>query len=278
MSELQQYMQFKDCNVELRGTHDRPLFRATDIGKMLDLQNIRDVMQKVPAHQKDGVDSTDAIGRRQKMTFVTESGLYRMIMQSRKPEAEAFTDWVTEEVLPNIRKHGTYTLTNTLAIEQERTKQLQLRLESAEALAKREEEARLTAQAEARAGADMLARWQLQLEVERQKEKNMQRYPSDWELADVNWTKKPLEAADTFHLFRMFIQCGLYAVGGVCREVNLKKHFLEWAGLCKNKDIHAKAFRDAVEYCGGNFSESGTDAIWGLEKTKASPRDFRLER
>ena len=43
-----------------------------------------------------------------KMTFVNESNLYKVIFQSRKPEAEQFTEWVTSEVLPTIRKHGAY--------------------------------------------------------------------------------------------------------------------------------------------------------------------------
>ncbi len=40
--------------------------------------------------------------------YVTEAGLYKLIMQSRKPEAEAFKDWIAESVLPSIRKHGYY--------------------------------------------------------------------------------------------------------------------------------------------------------------------------
>lgn len=44
----------------------------------------------------------------QGMLYVTEGNLYRAIFQSRKPEAERFTDWVTEEVLPSIRKTGRY--------------------------------------------------------------------------------------------------------------------------------------------------------------------------
>ena len=42
------------------------------------------------------------------MSFITESNLYKVIFQSRKPEAEKFSDWVTAEVLPSIRKHGMY--------------------------------------------------------------------------------------------------------------------------------------------------------------------------
>lgn len=44
----------------------------------------------------------------QKMLFINEANLYRAIFQSRKPEAERFTDWVTEEVLPTLRKTGSY--------------------------------------------------------------------------------------------------------------------------------------------------------------------------
>ena len=43
-----------------------------------------------------------------KATFVNESNLYKLIFQSRKKEAENFTEWVTSEVLPDIRKHGMY--------------------------------------------------------------------------------------------------------------------------------------------------------------------------
>lgn len=40
--------------------------------------------------------------------FLTESGVYKLVFKSRKPEAEKFSDWVTDEVLPQIRKTGSY--------------------------------------------------------------------------------------------------------------------------------------------------------------------------
>lgn len=46
----------------------------------------------------------------QKMNFINESNLYKVIFQSRKPQAEQFTEWVTGEVLPAIRKKGSYGL------------------------------------------------------------------------------------------------------------------------------------------------------------------------
>lgn len=61
--------------------------------------------------REDGIVSTegvDSMGRPNTMTFINEANLYRTIFQSKKPEAEAFTDWVTEEVLPALRKNGVY--------------------------------------------------------------------------------------------------------------------------------------------------------------------------
>lgn len=58
----------------------------------------------------EGVDTIGTLTNKgeQGMLFVNEGNLYRAIFQSRKPEAERFTDWVTEEVLPSIRKTGRY--------------------------------------------------------------------------------------------------------------------------------------------------------------------------
>ena len=56
----------------------------------------------------NSIDTVDSAGRRNSLLFVTEGNLYRAIFQSRKPEAERFADWVTEEVLPSIRKTGRY--------------------------------------------------------------------------------------------------------------------------------------------------------------------------
>ena len=82
-------------------------FCLADICRPLSLKayNVRERLKD------DGIVSTntvDSMGRKQEMLFVNEGNLYRAIFQSRKPEAERFTDWVTEEVLPSIRKTGRY--------------------------------------------------------------------------------------------------------------------------------------------------------------------------
>lgn len=53
-------------------------------------------------------------GGGQEMAFIPESDLYRLIFSSKLPTAEKFTDWVTSEVLPTIRKHGAYMTPKTL--------------------------------------------------------------------------------------------------------------------------------------------------------------------
>lgn len=57
-----------------------------------------------------GVSIVDTLGGPQEMATITEPGLYKLIMRSRKPAAKAFTRWVTHEVLPQIRKTGSYAL------------------------------------------------------------------------------------------------------------------------------------------------------------------------
>lgn len=85
-----------------------PMFCLADICKVLDLEQVSRVKQRLKA---DGVTTSkviDRLGREQDATFINEANLYKTIFQSRKESAERFTDWVTTEVLPSIRKTGSY--------------------------------------------------------------------------------------------------------------------------------------------------------------------------
>ena len=64
---------------------------------------------------KDDVTIRDAIGRNQTMTAINESGLYSLILSSKMPNAKKFKRWVTNEVLPAIRKHGLYATDDLIA-------------------------------------------------------------------------------------------------------------------------------------------------------------------
>lgn len=87
---------------------NEPMFCLADVCKALEITHVTDVKKRM---KKDGVGTAeviDSMGRKQKATFINESNLYKVIFQSRKPSAEKFTDWVTEEVIPSIRKNGGY--------------------------------------------------------------------------------------------------------------------------------------------------------------------------
>ena len=85
-----------------------PMFCLADVCKALDITHVTDVKNRL---KQDGVGTAeviDSMGRKQNATFINESNLYKTIFQSRKESAERFTDWVTTEVLPSIRKTGAY--------------------------------------------------------------------------------------------------------------------------------------------------------------------------
>ena len=86
---------------------NQPLFCLADLCKALDL-----TATKVATRLEDDVlckhPISDNMGRKQKVNFVNEDGLYDVILDSRKPEAKKFRKWITSEVLPSIRKSGGY--------------------------------------------------------------------------------------------------------------------------------------------------------------------------
>ena len=86
---------------------DAPWFVAADVCAALSIENNRDAMSRLDDDEK-GVGSIDTLGGSQVMTIVSESGLYSLVLGSRKPEAKPFKKWVTSEVLPAIRKSGRY--------------------------------------------------------------------------------------------------------------------------------------------------------------------------
>lgn len=96
---------------EVRSTYQNgePWFVAKDVCEILGLKNPNQVIAALRDHQK-GVHSMDTLGGRQNLAVVSEGGLYALIFKSRKPEAERFCDWVTDELLPTLRKTGFYAL------------------------------------------------------------------------------------------------------------------------------------------------------------------------
>ena len=89
-------------------------FVAADVGAVLGLTNVRASVALLDDDEK-GVNTIDTPSGKQEMSIINESGLYALILRSRKPEAKRFRKWVTSEVLPAIRKTGAYSLTITKA-------------------------------------------------------------------------------------------------------------------------------------------------------------------
>ena len=87
-----------------------PWFVGIDVCRALDIRNNRDAMSRLDDDEK-GVEFIDTPGGRQKLSIVNESGIYALVLGSRKPEAKAFKRWITHEVIPEIRKTGAYTPT-----------------------------------------------------------------------------------------------------------------------------------------------------------------------
>ena len=85
-----------------------PWFVLKDCMSILDLGNPTETVKMFDDDEFSTTEVIDSIGRRQQAYIISEPGLYKLVMRSRKPEAHEFQRWVTHEVLPQIRKTGGY--------------------------------------------------------------------------------------------------------------------------------------------------------------------------
>ncbi|MBP2303296.1 BRO-N domain-containing protein [Azospirillum picis] len=82
-------------------------FVAADVAKVLEIGRTDDAVRRLDEDERDA-DTIRTPGGDQKMVIINESGLYSLILTSRKPAAKRFKKWVTAEVLPSIRRTGRY--------------------------------------------------------------------------------------------------------------------------------------------------------------------------
>ena len=115
-------------NIRICGADtNNPLFCAMDLCRALGYSNGRDAVAKhVDSDDVAKRDTIDSMGRNQLLTYVNESGMYALILGSKLPQAKQFKHWVTSDVLPSIRKNGSY------SVEQLSRKQLALMVIQAE--------------------------------------------------------------------------------------------------------------------------------------------------
>ena len=96
---------FEDQQVRTLDRNGEPWFVAVDVCRVLEIGNPSDAVARL-----DGDEVTlDSIeGNHRPTNLINESGLYALILTSKKPQAKPFRKWVTSEVLPSIRKSGRY--------------------------------------------------------------------------------------------------------------------------------------------------------------------------
>lgn len=107
-NEIQQF-DFRGASLRtLTDEAGEPWFVLKDCMSILDLGNPTETVKMFDEDEFSTAEVIDSIGRRQQAYIISEPGLYRLVMRSRKPEAKEFQRWVTHEVLPAIRKTGGY--------------------------------------------------------------------------------------------------------------------------------------------------------------------------
>lgn len=104
-----QIFNFEQNEVRTILVNDEPYFVGKDVARVLGYSNTKDALSRhVDSEDKTGSRITTS-GQSREMTIINESGLYSLILKSKLPNARKFKRWVTSEVLPTIRKTGSYT-------------------------------------------------------------------------------------------------------------------------------------------------------------------------
>lgn len=107
---------FEGHEIEIFEFDGEILFNPYQVGECLEISDatVRDHMRKMNKNQVVKLTNSDVASTNIRKlnnageNFLTESGLYKLLMKSRKPQAERFTDWITDKVIPQIRKTGGY--------------------------------------------------------------------------------------------------------------------------------------------------------------------------
>ncbi|MPM59040.1 hypothetical protein SDC9_105878 [bioreactor metagenome] len=100
---------FNDQPIRILDNNGEPWFVAKDVCDILEINNSRDALSSLDDDERNTVAITDTIRRgNPNVNIISESGLYKLVMRSRKPAAKQFVKWVTKDVLPGIRRNGAY--------------------------------------------------------------------------------------------------------------------------------------------------------------------------
>ena len=89
---------------------NEPYFVGKDVATILGYKNPSVAVSKNVSDKYKGVTEMETPGGKQKLVIISEAGLYKLAFKSHVPQAERFTDWIADEVLPSIRKTGSYSI------------------------------------------------------------------------------------------------------------------------------------------------------------------------
>ena len=110
MNELKLFENEEFGKVRVLEIENEPWFVAKDVCDILELSNPSVALKNLDEDERTKFN----LGRQGNTNLINESGLYALVVRSRKPEAKKFRKWITSEVLPSIRKHGVYMTDNIL--------------------------------------------------------------------------------------------------------------------------------------------------------------------
>lgn len=101
---------FENLPVRISDRDGQPWFALSDICAILDISNVGNAAARLDDDEKDSIRNPDVTpgGGNPKIIVINESGLYKLILRSNKPAAKRFTKWMTSDVLPSIRRTGSY--------------------------------------------------------------------------------------------------------------------------------------------------------------------------
>lgn len=110
MNNLQVFNNAMFGNVRIILQDNEPWFVAKDVCDCLEINNSRQALSRLDDDEKNSVILNDGTAGNPEKSIVNEYGLYSLVLSSRKPEAKEFKRWITHDVLPSLRKYGTYSL------------------------------------------------------------------------------------------------------------------------------------------------------------------------
>lgn len=113
MNDSLSVFSFESRNVRIVLIDNEPWFVAKDVCSILEIKNVSDALARLDVDERSTIVLNDS-SPNPYISIISESGMYALILSSRKPEAKPFRKWVTSEVLPQIRKTGSYQLNTQL--------------------------------------------------------------------------------------------------------------------------------------------------------------------